>query len=35
MLESLKDKVYNANQDLLEQSGREFSWVSVSAVDRE
>ncbi len=35
MLESLKDKVYNANQDLLEQSGYDFSWVSVSAIDRE
>lgn len=35
MLESLKDKVYNANQDLLEQSGCEFSWVSVSAIDRD
>ena len=35
MLESLKNKVYNANQDLLEQSGCEFSWVSVSAIDRE
>lgn len=35
MLESLKNKVYNANQDLLEQSGCEFPWVSVSAIDRE
>lgn len=35
MLESLKNKVYNANQDLLEQSGCEFSWISVSAADRE
>lgn len=35
MLEALKNKVYNANQDLLDQSGCEFSWVSVSAVDRE
>lgn len=35
MLESLKNKVYNANQDLLEQSGCDFSWISVSAVDRE
>lgn len=35
MLESLKNKVYNANQDLLDQSGCEFPWISVSAVDRE
>lgn len=35
MLESLKHKVYYANQDLLEQSGCEFSWISVSAIDRE
>lgn len=35
MLEALKNKVYNANQDLLEQSGCEFSWISVSAKDRE
>ena len=35
MLEALKNKVYNANQDLLEQSGCEFSWISVSARDRE
>lgn len=35
MLEALKNKVYNANQDLLEQSGCEFPWVSVSAIDRE
>ena len=35
MLELLKDRVYNANQDLQEQSGCEFSWISVSAIDRE
>lgn len=35
MLESLKNKVYNANQDLLALSGWEFSWVTVSAIDRE
>lgn len=35
MLELLKDKVYNANQDLQELSGCEFSWISVSAIDRE
>lgn len=35
MLELLKDKVYNANQDLQEQSGCDFSWISVSAIDRE
>lgn len=35
MLEFLKDRVYNANQDLQEQSGCEFSWISVSAIDRE
>ena len=35
MLESLKNKVYNANQDLLNLFGGQFSWVSVSAIDRE
>ncbi len=34
MLEALKEKVYYANQDLLEQSGCDFSWISVSAIDR-
>ncbi len=34
MLEALKEKVYYANQDLLELSGCEFSWISVSAIDR-
>ncbi len=34
MMEALKEKVYYANQDLLEQSGCEFSWISVSAIDR-
>lgn len=35
MLESLKNKVYCANQDLMDLSGCEFSWISVSAIDRE
>ncbi len=35
MLEALKEKVYYANQDLLEQSGCDFSWISVSAIDRD
>lgn len=35
MLESLKNKVYYANQDLMDNFGSPFSWTSVSAVDRE
>lgn len=35
MLEQLKEKVYIANQDLLEISAFPFSWISVSAIDRE
>ena len=35
MLEHLKEKVYIANQDLMEQAAYPFSWVSVSAIDRE
>lgn len=35
MLESLKNKVYNANQELVELFGSQFSWNSVSAIDRE
>ena len=35
MLEALKNKVYNANQDLLNLFGGQFSWISVSAIDRE
>lgn len=35
MLEQLKEKVYIANQDLLDISAYPFSWVSVSAIDRE
>lgn len=35
MLESLKYKVYNANQELLYLFGSQFSWISVSAIDRE
>lgn len=35
MLESLKNKVYNANQELQDLFGSQFSWISVSAIDRE
>ena len=35
MLEQLKEKVYIANQDLLDMAAYPFSWVSVSAIDRE
>lgn len=35
MLEQLKEKVYIANQDLVEMAAYPFSWVSVSAIDRE
>lgn len=35
MLEQLKEKVYIANQDLMEMAAYPFSWVSVSAIDRE
>ena len=35
MLEQLKEKVYIANQDLIEMAMYPFSWVSVSAIDRE
>lgn len=35
MLEQLKEKVYIANQDLLDMTAYPFSWVSVSAIDRE
>lgn len=34
MLEQLKNRVYNANQDLLDLSSYQFPWVSVSAIDR-
>lgn len=34
MLEMLKNIVYNANQDLLDLFGSQFSWISVSAIDR-
>lgn len=34
MLEQLKEKVYIANQDLMETSRFPFSWISVSAIDR-
>ena len=35
MLEHLKEKVYIANQDLMELAAYPFPWVSVSAIDRE
>ena len=35
MLEHLKEKVYIANQDLMDLAVYPFSWVSVSAIDRE
>lgn len=35
MLECLKEKVYIANQDLIDLAAYPFSWVSVSAIDRE
>lgn len=35
MLEQLKEKVYIANQDLMDMASHPFSWVSVSAIDRE
>lgn len=34
MLEELKEKVYIANQDLMDITAYPFSWVSVSAIDR-
>lgn len=35
MLDQLKEKVFIANQDLMEMAVYPFSWVSVSAIDRE
>ena len=35
MLEALKNKVYNANEDLRNRFGCQFSWISVSAIDRQ
>lgn len=35
MLEQLKEKVFIANQDLLDVTPYPFSWVSVSVIDRE
>ena len=35
MLEQLKEKVFIANQDLMELCSYPFSWASVSAIDRE
>ena len=35
MLEQLKEKVFIANQDMLENTVCLFPWVSVSAIDRE
>lgn len=35
MLEQLKEKVFIANQDLMDMSAYLFSWMSVSAIDRE
>ena len=35
MLEALKNKVYNANEELQNLFGNQFSWISVSAIDRE
>ena len=35
MLEQLKEKVYIANQDLMDISPFPFSWISVSAIDRD
>lgn len=35
MLEQLKEKVYIANQDLMDMASFPFSWISVSAIDRE
>lgn len=35
MLEQLKEKVFIANQDLMEMSSHPFPWISVSAIDRE
>lgn len=35
MLEALKNKVYNANEELQELFGCHFSWITVSAIDRE
>ena len=35
MLEQLKERVFIANQDLMELAAYPFSWVSVSAIDRE
>lgn len=35
MLEALKYKVYNANEELQDRFGSQFSWISVSAIDRE
>ena len=35
MLEYLKEKVYIANQDLMDQAAYPFPWVSVSGIDRE
>lgn len=35
MLEQLKEKVFIANQDLMDLCSYPFSWASVSAIDRE
>ena len=35
MLEALKNKVYNANEELQDLFGCQFSWITVSAIDRE
>lgn len=35
MLEALKNKLYNANEELQDLFGSQFSWISVSAIDRD
>jgi len=35
MLEALKNKVYNANEELQALFGSQFSWITVSAIHRE
>lgn len=35
MLEALKNKVYNANEELQDLFGSQFSWITVSAIDRD
>lgn len=34
MLEALKNKVYNANEEFQDRFGSQFSWIGVSAIDR-